>query len=315
MQASMDEMREDSVTQRCGYCALLGRPNAGKSTLLNALLGQKIAGVSAKAQTTRNRIVGVDTVDREHQILFLDTPGLHRSKKTMRLNSSMNKEAWSVVSEANILCYLVDLRVGLSEQDVDYINQIRDSFSGPVLLLGTKHDSMKKALARAAMRQLHEDVQTHGWSFTKVQAFSSKRPEDVAKVRKYLATLLPVGPFLFAEDELSDRSSRFLASELIREQLFRCLGDELPYGAGVVVESFEENSVPLRIGAVIMLSEVRHKGMVIGRAGQMIKKVGTQARQSLEQLFDSKVHLELFVRVEENWIEKPALIEAIQDLQ
>jgi GTP-binding protein Era len=324
--ASADEATDTSAKasgapKRCGYVALLGRPNAGKSTLLNASLGHKIAVVSAKPQTTRNRILGVHT-EGDTQVLFLDTPGIHRADSLHRINRTMNRVAWNVLGDADVVCYLVDSTEGWKGEDSGYLEGVLKRTEKPVLVLATKIDAIKKdAVAVGAMtiergvqdvlERLPEDIraratrQTSGGVPLRV---SSKRPESVAEFRAGLLPLMPEGPWLYDADDLTDMPQQFVCAEIVREQVFRQMSAEIPYNAAVKVDLFKHEQALTRILATIVVQRDSHKGMVIGKAGSRLKSIGTDARLALEKHLGRKVYLELFVKVQEGWIDSDALI-------
>ncbi|MCA2959584.1 MAG: GTPase Era [Silvanigrellales bacterium] len=307
--------------RRCGYVALLGRPNAGKSTLLNAVLGHKIAVVSAKPQTTRNRILGVHT-EGDSQVLFLDTPGIHRAESLHRINRTMNRVAWNVLVDADVVCYLVDSTEGWQDEDSGYLQGILQRTSKPVYVLATKIDAIKKdAVALGAMTidrglrgvidSLPEDKRAAAESQILTGGpvrVSSKRPESVAEFRSSLLPLMPEGPFHYAEDDLTDMPQQFVCAEIVREQVFRQMGAEIPYNVAVKIDSFKHEKTITKILATIILQKDSHKGMIIGRGGARLKSIGTEARIALERHLERKVYLELFVKVAEGWIDSDALI-------
>lgn len=306
----------------CGYIALLGRPNAGKSTLLNACLGQKIAGVSQKPQTTRNRIVGIDTVD-DCQMIFLDTPGLHKSQGKPKINQMMNREAWSVVADADLICYLIDAKSGWDDEDENYLGSLLAQTRTPILVLATKSDAAKQYLITDHVNVIRNRVKSlvsrnPDGSAQLVEPYphlmSAKRPEDIAEFRSIAAEFMPVGPFLYAADELTDRPEKFVVSEMIREQIFRQLGEELPYGISVVTESITDGPRTKIVEATIVVSRQSHKPIVLGQQGRTIKSIGSAARLTLEQHFAGPVYLDLFVRVQANWIDNTSLVSELQGI-
>ena len=339
VEGSQKEMIDESKGQsphpkRCGYVALLGRPNAGKSTLLNALLKTKLAVVSAKPQTTRNRILGVFT-EGQNQALFLDTPGIHKAEKLHKINKTMNKVAWSVLSDADLACYLIDVEAGWDEEDFNYLQGILQRFHKPVVVIASRVDAVKKDVVKASMEKIHAGVEAVLASLTEEQRavansvlkqpfpfpLSAKRPEFVDSFRAEVMAQLPVAEWLYEEDDITNLPQRFVCGEMIREQLFRQLGAEVPYSVGVKVESFEQReakagSVALvAIQATIVVQRDSHKGMVIGKRGARLKEIGTAARESLERHLEQKVFLELFVRVQEGWIENDRLIAEYAQLE
>ncbi len=309
--------------KRCGYVALLGQPNAGKSTLMNACLGTKLAVVSAKPQTTRSKILGICATG-DSQILFLDTPGIHKTTGLPKLNQKMNATAWSVLQDADLVCYLVDASSGWRDEDEAFFSQIVRQSEKPVVVVATKTDKLKAEIIDANLDIITQrmqaciDVASSGDSTqqNKVErlllnaplAISAKRPSDVQKFREFVSQRMPEGPWLYAEDDLTDRPQQFVCGELIREQLFRQLGQELPYSAAVKVERFEHKGGLTVIQASVIVHKDNHKAMVIGARGSRIKAIGQAARESLEKHLERKVHLELFVKVQSNWIDSDNLL-------
>jgi GTP-binding protein Era len=307
----------------CGYIALLGRPNAGKSTLLNACLGQKIAGVSQKPQTTRNRILGIDTAG-DCQMVFLDTPGLHKSQGKPKINHMMNREAWSVVADADLICYLIDAKSGWHEDDERYLSSLLGQTKTPLLILATKVDAAKHILivdsanviknkVRSLLSHLPEDC-INGLIQPYPYLLSAKRPEEIKQFRTTVSEYMPKGPFLYDPENLTDRPESFVVGEMIREQIFRQLGEELPYGTSVVVEEMTDGPTTKIVGATIIVSRQSHKPIVIGHQGRTIKSIGTAARETLVQHFGSPVFLNLYVKVQPNWIDNSALVSEFQGI-
>lgn len=305
------------MTQRCGYCAIMGRPNAGKSSLLNTLVGQKIVGVSAKPNTTRNRILGIRMED-EAQLLFLDTPGIHRSHKKLTLNSMMNREAWSVLADADMILYVVDVQDVGNAEDINFLRNVVKESKGRVLVCLNKCDKLKKVELRLAEERLlgilgmiREELppeaaarldDRHPW------LISAKRKESLTELVAAIAQGLPEGPWLYPDDDLTDRPQKFVCAELIREQAFRHLGAELPYQLAVRVDTIEFEPTIVRIEAYIVVSRPAHRGIVLGKSGQKIKEIGMEARQNLELHFQNKVYLGLEVIIDEDWVNDPISI-------
>lgn len=309
------------MTKRCGYIALLGRPNAGKSTLLNALVGDKIAVVSRKPQTTRNRILGIGMVDQT-QILFLDTPGIHKTRRNL-INTTMNRVAMHTASEADLAVYLIDAAAGMTDEDHTYLGRILENTQAPVVVLLTKIDALKKFEVEDVQNQVAQALETltaaiPGSAGRIVEESpvpcSAKRPESVAALKGYLASYLPDGPWLYPADDLTDMPRSFIAAELVREQLFRQLGQEVPYGSAVKVESIEFKPDIVVVKALIVLARASHKPIVLGKGGAQIKAIGTAARASLESHFDKRVYLDLSVSVAEGWIDDQKLIAELAHL-
>lgn len=298
----------------CGYIALLGRPNAGKSSLVNSLIGQKIVGVSEKPQTTRNKVLGIFS-EGPYQMLFLDTPGLHE-KKGIRLNEMMNAEAWGALADADVLLYLVDVSRGWhGEEDDMLFVRLMQQAEKPVAVLASKIDKIKKheleeglENIQVAMDRLIErdDLQEKRELLIAEGPLeiSAKRPDMLGPLRLMLAEQLPEGPFLFDPEQLTDRSQKFVSSELIREQIFRHLQKELPYQSVVVVEKLEDKPNIVVIYAAVIVARDSQKAIVIGKRGDTIKMLGMKAREQLERHFGKKVFLELQVKVDPDWYER-----------
>lgn len=280
-------------TQRAGYVALLGRPNVGKSTLLNRLLAQKISITSPKPQTTRHTILGIKTLT-DTQIVYVDTPGLHRNAR-LAMNRYMNRAAGNVLGYVDVVVLLVEALRWTAEDD----NVIRRlaAFQGPVILAVNKVDRLTdKARLLPFLQELSSKR-----AFTEVVPISALKGDNLTLLEGLIARLLPESAFLFAEDQVTTASQRFLAAELIREKLTRYLRQELPYALTVEIETFVEEGRLLRIGAVIWVERQGQKAIVIGDKGATLKEVGRQARQDMEELFDRKVFLETWVKVREGW--------------
>lgn len=299
------------MTKRCGYIAIMGRPNAGKSSLLNTLVGHKIAGVSAKPQTTRNRILGI-RMEGDSQLLFLDTPGIHRQQKRLALNSMMNREAWAVLADADCVVYLIDGEDSERHSDREFLRNVIRDYAGPIYVCVNKTDKMKQFEVDSQLRlsehmieeiltTLPEDVNVR-MKQRKAWPISAKRRETLQPLLDTIAAALPEGDWLYPEDDLTDRSQKFVASELIREQAFRCLGAELPYHLAVRVEEITWSDTLVRVEAELIVGRMQHKGIVLGKGGQKIKEIGSKARMSLEQHFANKVFLGLEVLVDEGWV-------------
>ncbi len=310
------------MTQRCGFIAIMGRPNAGKSSLLNTLVGQKIAGVSAKPQTTRNRILGI-SVQGESQLLFLDTPGIHRQHRGLALNSMMNREAWGVLSDADCVIYLVDATTVGHQQDFEYIRNIVQDFKGPIFICLNKIDKIPKDevfMARTALGaqldllQVNLSKEVIGDRLQNLWAISTKRRESLTKLLERVAQGLPEGEWLYPADDLTDRSQKFVVAEMIREQAFRCLGAEVPYHVAVKVSLLELGDTLVRVEADVIVGRQQHKGIVLGKGGQKIKEIGMKARQTLETHFDRQVFVGLEVVIDENWADDPYAVASYAEI-
>lgn len=278
----------------CGMVAIVGRPNVGKSTLLNKLLGQKVSITSRKPQTTRHRIMGIDT-EAQHQAVFVDTPGLHVEEKRV-INRLMNRAASSSLAEVGLVLFLVE-GTKWTEDDQMVLNKVMQS-KLPCWLLVNKSDNVKdKTQLMTHLQWLQEQH-----DFEKIMPISAKLGRNVDELREMVHDSLPESEFYFPEDYITDRSSRFMASEIIREKLMRFTGDELPYSVTVEIEQFlmADNGV-YRINGLILVERETQKRMVIGKGGQRLKTIGAEARKDMENLFDNKVFLELWVKVKSGW--------------
>lgn len=305
--------------QRCGYIAILGRPNAGKSTLINALVGDKVAVVSRKPQTTRNRILGI-ALSGEAQLLFLDTPGMHHAQGGSLLNSVMNQVAAQTATEADLILYMVDAGRGLTSEDEGFLRKVLTNTppTVPLLVLASKIDTIKGSRPRreallqvtTAVRDLLAALPSERTCLG-VQATAAKRPDDVQALRELLASHVPEGPWLYNADDLTDRPQAFLCAELIREQVFRQLGQEIPYGTAVRVHAIEPSPTKpdlVVVRASILASRRSQKAILVGQGGSRIKSLGAAARTSLERHFQSQVFLDLRVDVAEGWTSDQRLI-------
>ncbi len=281
--------------QHCGFVAIVGRPNVGKSTLLNQLLGQKISITSRKAQTTRHRIMGIDTQD-DHQVIYIDTPGLHIEEKRA-INRLMNRAASSSIGDVELVLFVVE-GTHWNEDDEMVCNKLRDC-KCPVLLVINKIDNViDKTKLLPHIQEISQKIQ-----FLDVVPISAENGEGVDIIKQIVKKHLPEGIHHFPEDYITDRSQRFMASEIIREKLMRFLGDELPYSVTVEIEQFkvDENTGTYRINGLILVERDGQKKMVIGNKGEKIKKIGIEARKDMQAFFDTKVHLELWVKVKAGW--------------
>jgi GTP-binding protein Era len=281
-----------STPPRCGLVAIVGRPNVGKSTLLNALVGQKISITSDKPQTTRHRITGVRT-EGAAQCVFVDTPGF-QTRHGNALNRNLNRTVRGVLSDVDVVLFVVEAGK-FTLDDAKVLALLPDD--KPVLLVANKLDRMKRRDDvlpwLASMRERR--------AFAEFVPLSAKRPADAPRLLEVVSRYLPEQAWFYDEDALTDRSERFLASELIREKLFRLTGDELPYSSTVVLDKFEEEGELRRIAATIVVERENHKGMIIGEGGERLKRIGSEARQELERLLQARVFLELWVKVRSGW--------------
>jgi len=282
-----------AAPHRFGSVALLGRPNVGKSTLLNALIGQKISIVSPKPQTTRHRILGILTRPQA-QLVFLDTPGLHGGHGR-ELNRTMNRAALAALAEADVVVLVVDARV-FGDDDAAVLERAIET-GRPVVLALNKIDEMKP---RSRLLPAIEAL-SRRHAFAAIVPLSATRGENLDRLVTEIERLLPEGPPAWPEDQVTDRSERFLAAEIVRERLMHALHDELPYGVSVEIERWEESAERVTINAVIWVEREAQRGIVIGEGGARIKGVGRAARLALNELLGRRVHLELWVKVRENW--------------
>jgi GTP-binding protein Era len=286
---------EAATPRRCGLIAIVGRPNVGKSTLLNALVGQKVSITSNKAQTTRHRITGIRTVE-ETQFVFVDTPGF-QTKHSAALNRNLNRTVTSVLGDVDLVLFVVEAgRFGLDDAKVLSLMP-KGEFAKPVVLVANKLDAVHR---RAELAPWLKSMQERH-PFAEFVPLTARKEADVARLLAILKPYLPEQPWFHEEDALTDRSERFLASEIIREKLFRLMGDELPYTSTVVIDKFEEEGQLKRIAASIVVERDAHKGMVIGDHGAVLKRIGSEARVELEKLMGGKVFLELWVKVRSGW--------------
>lgn len=273
--------QNDEITTYCGLVAIVGRPNVGKSTLLNRLLGQKVSITSRKPQTTRHRILGIDT-EEKYQTVFVDTPGLHQDEKKA-INRYMNRAASSSLAEVGLVLFVVE-GTRWTDEDAMVLEKVKQSRL-PSFLVVNKIDKVDDK--SALMTQIQKLSELH--DFEHIFPVSAKNGKQVDALRETVQKTLPESEFYFPEDYITDRSSRFMASEIIREKLMRFTGDELPYSTTVEIEQFKlmENGV-YRINGLILVERETQKRMVIGKAGTHIKTIGEQARKDMENLFDNQ---------------------------
>ncbi len=286
---------------RCGMIAIVGRPNVGKSTLMNALVGQKISITSRKAQTTRHRITGIHTLE-DAQYIFVDTPGF-QTRHSTALNRSLNRTVTSTLTSVDAILFVIEAgRFGPDDQKVlDLIPK-----GVPTLLILNKLDRIvDKASLFPFLKQMGELRE-----FAEVVPLSAKSVDDIGRLMQTAKPYLPEGAPIYGEDDLTDRSSRFLAAEILREKVFRWTGDELPYTSTVVIDKFEEEGRLTRVFATILVERDSHKAMVIGKKGAKLKQISTEARLDMEKLFDGPVYLETFIKVRSGWADNEAGLRA-----
>ena len=278
---------------RCGYIALVGRPNVGKSTLLNRILGQKISITSRRPQTTRHRVLGIKTHDSA-QLIYLDTPGIH-DYSGRAMNRHMNRTASNALLDVDVVVFLVDGSKWTADDDL--VLAKLEKLDCPVILAVNKIDLLPN---RDELLPLLQELSGKR-SFEQVIPISAAKGDNVTALEAAIETLLPRAPAMFPEDQVTDRSVRFLAAELVREKLFRKLGRELPYGLTVEIESFRSEPGITHIHALIWVERKSQKTIVIGKQGRVLKEVGTEARKDIEALLDGRVNLKLWVKIKEGW--------------
>jgi GTP-binding protein Era len=294
--------KEPGKGRRSGFVALLGRPNVGKSTLLNRILGARVAIVTAKPQTTRDRIAGIYT-DPRGQIIFLDGPGIHKPKRA--LNQYMVRTAERIAAEADVVVHIMDDRPMGKGEEERLVRGVLERVSVPRLLAVNKVDKIGDAAADGRRREFME-----GGLYSRGFLISATKGLGVEEFLDYLFGILPEGPDYYPEDELTDLPMRFIAKEILREKLFAFLSDELPYSVAVSIEEYREEPEKnlTRIRAEIYVERESQKGMVIGRGGRMLRAIGTAARQELEKETGWRVYLDLFVKVEKDWSRKETML-------
>ena len=279
---------------RSGYVAIIGRPNVGKSTLINRVLGQKLCITSRRPQTTRHRILGIKT-DDDSQLIYVDTPGLHIDDKKA-MNRYMNRAAASSIDDVDVILFVVD-GMNWTDEDEKVLERLKVSAKAPVILVINKMDK----LADKEVMLPHIQKLSAQFDYANVFPISARKGMNLDELEKQIKQLVPEGDLIFPEDQITDRSSRFLAAELVREQLFRHLGQELPYSITVEIEQFDDEKDLYRIGAVIYVERDGQKAIVIGKKGDLLKSVGKDARIEMQSLFGHKVFLRLWVKVREGW--------------
>ncbi len=286
---------------RCGYIAIVGRPNVGKSTLMNTLIGAKVSITSRKAQTTRHRITGIQTL-ADAQFIYVDTPGF-QTRHSNALNKTLNKTVTGTLDSSDVILYLVEAGTfGAADQQV--IDLLPKDI--PVVLVINKSDRVKD---KAVLLPFAQQVASK-FDFAAVVPVSAKLRFQLDGLQNEIKRLLPENAPVFGEDDITDRSEKFLASEIVREKLFRFVGDELPYTSTVLIEKFEQEGNLRRIFAAILVERDGHKSMIIGNKGARLKEVSTQARLDMEKLFGGPVYLEIWVKVKSGWADNEAGLRA-----
>ena len=278
---------------RCGFVALVGRPNVGKSTILNRLVGQKVSITSQRPQTTRHRILGIKT-DEQAQIVFVDTPGLH-ARQTRAMNRYLNRAAVDSLRDVDVVIFVVE---GTRwQEDDDWVLEKLSQLTCPVILAINKIDRV--ADKTDLLPQL--EVLSGKREFAELIPICAKKGDHLQQLECAVRDRLPESPPCYSEDQVTDRSERFLAAELVREKLFRKLGEEIPYGLTVEIERFRTEKRTLHVYALIWVEKESHKPIVIGNKGERLKEVGREAREDMQRVFGRKVFLQLWVKVKEGW--------------
>ena len=285
--------------QRCGLIAIVGKPNVGKSTLLNALVGQKISITSRKAQTTRHRITGMRTLQAT-QYVFVDTPGF-QTRHGNALNRSLNRTVVGAVNDVDLIVFVVEAGQ-FNQADAKVLSLLPEKT--PAILLANKFDLIHR---RADIAPWLQEMQARH-SFAEFVPMSANNAKDIERLFGICEKYLPMQPWMYGAEELTDRSDRFMAAEIIREKLFRLTGDELPYTSTVIIDQYEEEGNLRKIAATIVVERDGHKGMIIGEKGEKLKRIGTEARHELEALTGGKVFLEIWVKVRSGWADDEARV-------
>ncbi|HEX2549945.1 MAG TPA: GTPase Era [Gammaproteobacteria bacterium] len=289
------------MTEKCGYVAIIGRPNVGKSTLLNQLIGKKISITSPKPQTTRNQILGIKTVG-DAQAVFIDTPGLHQAEKRA-MNRYLNRLASSVIADADVIVFVIDARMWT--EDDDTVLKKLDAIKAPVILVLNKVDKLKD---KSRLLPFMEELALK-YSFAKMVPMSAKNEKDVLALQAMIFDLLPASEHFFPDDQTTDKSLSFQVAEFIREKVISNTIEELPYSTTVTIDSMEDEEKILKISAIIWVERESQKPIVIGKDGERLKKIGTQARKDIEKLINKKVFLRLWVKVKSDWTDNESILQ------
>lgn len=285
--------QQETEITHSGYVAIIGRPNVGKSTLLNTLLREKISITSPKPQTTRTRILGIK-IYHHAQIIYIDTPGLHQNMKKA-MNKYMNKMASTVIPEVDVILFMIDAQ-GFNAEDELVFKKLAHA-QQPIILIINKIDLLKdKAQLLPLIEQLNQR-----FPFKYIIPLCAKSEESTLVLEKHIAELLPLGSLIYPEDQVTDKSLKFLVAEMIREKIIYATEEELPYATTVEIEQFEEADGLIKISAVIWVERAGQKVIVIGKGGTRLKKIGTEARRDIEKLVQNKVFLRLWVKVKTGW--------------
>jgi GTPase len=292
----------ENDTFHSGYIAIVGRPNVGKSTLLNHLIGQKVSITSRKAQTTRHRITGILTEDKA-QFVFVDTPGF-QTQYLNTLNKGLNKVVTSSLRDVNVVLFVIEAR-HFDERDRLVMNLLPKN--APVILVVNKADNLQdKGELLPFMQEISKERE-----FVAIVPVSAKHDKQLDTLLEAVRPYLPEGEKIYPEDEITDRNERFLAAEIVREKVFRFTGEELPYSVSVVIEQFKIEGKLRRIHAAILVDKDAHKAMLIGKNGEKLKEIATQARLDMEKLFDGKVFLEVWIKVRSGWADSAQMLKSL----
>jgi GTP-binding protein Era len=288
--------------KKCGKIAIIGQPNVGKSTLLNFILGQKLSITSRKAQTTRNQILGIHS-EKDIQFIFVDTPG-YQQKFLNQMNKRMNKSVTSVFHDVDVVIFMSEPKT-LNEIEIELVKMIPNDT--PVINLINKIDRVKNKNKILELIDINSELQI----FKKIIPASIKLKDNQKIILQEIAEFLPEQDFIFDVDDITDKNERFLAAEIIREKIFRLTGDELPYSIAVEIENFEHKDNLRRIFAIILVDKDSQKPVVIGKDGEKLKRISTESRRDMEKLFQSKIWLEIWVKVQKNWFDDARALKSL----
>jgi GTP-binding protein Era len=288
--------------KKCGKIAIIGQPNVGKSTLLNFILGQKLSITSRKAQTTRNQILGIHS-ENDIQFIFVDTPG-YQQKFLNQMNKRMNKSVTSVFHDVDVVIFMSEPKT-LNEIEIELVKMIPNDT--PVINLINKIDRVKNKNKILELIDINSELQI----FKKIIPASIKLKDNQKIILQEIAEFLPEQDFIFDVDDITDKNERFLAAEIIREKVFRLTGDELPYSIAVEIENFEHKDNLRRIFAIILVDKDSQKPVVIGKDGEKLKRISTESRRDMEKLFQSKIWLEIWVKVQKNWFDDARALKSL----
>jgi GTP-binding protein Era len=286
---------------RCGYIAIVGRPNVGKSTLMNKLIGAKVSITSRKAQTTRHRITGIQT-HADAQYVYIDTPGF-QTRHGNALNKTLNRTVTNTLTAADVVLFVVEAG-HFGDADAKVLSLLPSTV--PTILVINKSDHVKD---KASLMNFAQQV-AEKFNFSAIVPVSAKQGFQLDRLEREIRQYLPEGERIFDEDDITDRSEKFLAAEIVREKVFRFVGDELPYTSTVIIEQFEQEGNLRRVFAAILVGRDAHKAMLIGQKGARLKEISTQARLDMEKLFGGKVYLEIWVKVKSGWADNEASLRA-----